>query len=47
MFNLVSKLNELRLIQNKLDIEQKEIIQELWEMIPSLSVDKKRRRDVK
>lgn len=42
MFNLVSRLNELRLIQSKLDIEQKEIIPELWDMIPSLPIDVKK-----
>ena len=38
-FNLVVRLNQIRLEQNKLDIEYNEIIQELWDMIPSLQAD--------
>lgn len=38
-FELVSRLNQIRLEQQKLDLEHNNIIQELWEMIPSLKGD--------
>lgn len=38
-FKLVTRLNEIRAEQNKLDIEYNEIAHALWNMIPSLKDD--------
>lgn len=43
MLELITKLTEIRLEKNKLDNKEKEIIQELWDMIPSLPNDNRRR----
>ena len=39
LFNLATRLNEIRIEQNKLDIEYNQIIEELWNMIPKLKDD--------
>ena len=38
-FKLVTRLNEIRKEQNKLDIEYNEIVNKLWDMIPTLKGD--------
>ena len=38
-FKLVTRLNEIRAEQTKLDIEYNEIAHALWDMIPSLKDD--------
>ena len=38
-FELVVRLNEIRVLQQKLDMEHNQIIKELWDMIPSLKGD--------
>jgi hypothetical protein len=35
-FELASRLNEINIEKNKLDIEYNKIIEELWERIPDL-----------
>lgn len=39
VFKLASRLNEIRVEQQKLDIEYNKIVLELWDMIPSLKTD--------
>jgi len=48
-FELASRLNEINIEKNKLDIEYNKIIEELWERIPDLkdneNIQKVKRKD--
>ena len=39
VFELVNRLNEIRVEQQKLELEYNKIVKELWNMIPSLKND--------
>ena len=39
VFELAKRLNEIDVERNKLDIEYNEIVQKLWDKIPSLKDD--------
>lgn len=39
IFNLVTRLNQIEIERNNLDLEYTKIIYELWDLIPSLKDD--------
>ena len=39
LFELVQRLNEIMVLRNQLDIEYNQIVERLWEKVPSLKED--------
>ena len=46
VFDLVNRLNQIEVEKQKLDLEYNQIVQELWERIPSLKKDENMQQKV-